>query len=210
MAVSQEPGPPLSDWLPLCNEAKVVFTVTILWGSYVWNESPCLHQWWARQRVTVVGNCRGRVNCKGSVFRQLASRWANDGPAGQLSRSQWVWLWDIPEVLVWTAWNPQGKQRPPTPWVSPAVLLTRASTAELPHQTRVQLCLCLLTVGRIYLRWNKQYIEHWWAQESLLGVLFCDRLRCYPTWFKWLVEAVWSWKNWCSYFENRWIIKVIF
>lgn len=95
---------------------------------------------------------KGRVDCKGSVFRQLASRWANDSPAGQLSRSQGVWLWDIPEVLVWTAWNPQGKRRPPTPSVSPTVPLTRASTAGLPHQTQVQICLCLLAVCRTELR----------------------------------------------------------
>lgn len=99
--------------------------------------------WRGRRWVTVVGNGRGRVNCKGSVFRQLASRWANDGPAGQLSRSLWVWLWDIPEVLVWTAWNPQGKQRPPTCCVSPDVPPIRVWH---PHQTWVQIRLCLPAV----------------------------------------------------------------
>lgn len=128
--------------------------------------------WRGRQRVTVVDNCKGRVSCKGSVFRQLASRWANDSPAGQMSRSQWVWLWDIPKVLVWTAWNPQGKHRPPTHCVSPAVPQTRVSTAGLPHQTRVQICLSLLVVWRIYLT------IYWWMQKSV---------KCTFLWqFKWL------------------------
>lgn len=161
MAVSQEPGPPRPDWLPLWSDAKVFFMVRVL--HVEWVTASAL--WRGRQRVTVVDNCKGRVSCKGSVFKQLASRWANDGPAGQLSRSQWVWLWDIPKVLVWTAWNPQGKHRPPTHCVSPAVPQTR-----LPHQTHVQICLSLLVVWRIYLT---IYIDEF---KKVWSVLFCDSL----------------------------------
>lgn len=130
MAACQEPGPHHPDW-PHC-AAQLKQFLQRWYGES--GASGMSHRVCAMARQTIVGNCKARVNCKGSVFRQLASRWANDRPAGQLSRSQWVWLWDIPEVLVWTAWNPQGKQRPPTPCVSPSVPPTRASTAKLPRQ----------------------------------------------------------------------------
>lgn len=112
--------------------------------------------WCGRQWVTIVGNCKARVNCKGSVVRQLASRWANDGPAGHLSRSQWVWLWDVPEVLVWTAWNPQGKHRPPTPCVSPSVSPDQSIHSRAAPQKQVQTALSLLriSVWRIKLSWK--------------------------------------------------------
>lgn len=99
--------------------------------------------WCGRQRVTIVGNCKARVNCKGSVVRQLASRWANDGPAGQLSRSQWVWLWDVPEVLVCLHEIHKTNTGHPLPVCHPVSPLTRASTVELQHRNQFkQLFLC--------------------------------------------------------------------
>lgn len=81
MAVSQEPGL-RSDRPPLCSNARVVFIVTWLSEGFlrvVWVTASIPS--WGRQRVTVVGNCTGRLSCKACVFRQLASRWANGGAA---------------------------------------------------------------------------------------------------------------------------------
>lgn len=169
MAVSQEPGAS-SSWLaPIVQRGSrcsygdgAVSVVRIEWvtASAVWR---------GRRRLTVVGSCKGRADCTGSVFRQLAPRWANDGPAGQLSRSQWVWLWDIPEVLVWTAWNPQGKQRPPSPRVSPTVPSTGASTARATRHGFKRVFVCLM-FGGFNSHEKNQYIQRWWGQKVYFSV----------------------------------------
>lgn len=128
-ATCQETGPHRPDWHPLFAQLRAVFlqrmarpgparhgTAVVVSGGWVTVSAPRPGQ---TTGATIGSECKGRVNC--SVFRQLAPRWANGGPAGQLSRSQWVWLWDIPRVLLWPVWNPQGKHRLLTPWVTPTV-----------------------------------------------------------------------------------------
>lgn len=50
--------------------------------------------WSSRQWVTVVGKCKSPVNYNDSIFRQLASRWNNDSPAGAnvILRHSWMYV----------------------------------------------------------------------------------------------------------------------